>query len=62
MDNHCVICGAYLADTGRMVCHKCEKPCDTCTKVDSPDDCERKSCGKWRKWWLKRWEALRNGK
>lgn len=26
MDNHCAICGAYLADTGRMVCEKCEKP------------------------------------
>ena len=26
MDNHCVMCGAYLADTGRMVCEKCEKP------------------------------------
>ena len=24
MDNHCVVCGAYLADTGRMVCEKCE--------------------------------------
>ena len=26
MDNHCVMCGAYLADTGRMVCPECEKP------------------------------------
>ena len=26
MDNHCAICGSYLADTGRMVCEKCEKP------------------------------------
>ena len=25
MDNHCVICGAYLADTGRMICPECEK-------------------------------------
>ena len=25
MDNHCCICGAYLADTGRMICEKCEK-------------------------------------
>ena len=24
MDNHCCICGAYLADTGRMVCPSCE--------------------------------------
>ena len=26
MDNHCATCGAYLADTGRMVCPECEKP------------------------------------
>ena len=26
MDSHCAICGAYLADTGRMVCPECEKP------------------------------------
>lgn len=26
MDNHSVICGAYPADTGRMVCPECEKP------------------------------------
>ena len=37
MDNHCVICGEYLADTGRMICEKCEnrqqpyiKPCPFC--------------------------------
>lgn len=24
MDNHCCICGAYLADTGRMVCPRCD--------------------------------------
>ena len=62
MDNHCVVCGEYLADTSRMVCEKCEKPCDTCKKVDDPEDCERKQCGKWKHWWLRRWEALRNGK
>lgn len=26
MDNHCAICGEYLADTSRMICEKCEKP------------------------------------
>jgi hypothetical protein len=26
MDNHCCICGAYLADTSRMICSNCEKP------------------------------------
>ena len=26
MDSHCCVCGAYLAETGRMICEKCEKP------------------------------------
>jgi hypothetical protein len=26
MDNHCCLCGAYLADTSRMICYECEKP------------------------------------
>lgn len=40
MDNRCVICGAYLADTGRMICEKCEnlrqtdvKTCPRCKGV-----------------------------
>ena len=40
MDNHCCICGAYLTDTGRMICEKCEnlrktdvKPCPRCGAV-----------------------------
>ena len=30
MDNHCCICGAYLADTSRMICPNCEKPRPLC--------------------------------
>ncbi len=40
MDSHCVICGAYLSDTGRMICEKCEslqqtdvRPCPRCGEV-----------------------------
>jgi len=25
MDNHCAMCGDYLADTSRIICEKCEK-------------------------------------
>lgn len=39
MDNHCCLCGAYLADTGRMVCPKCEKR--KCNKKKT----RLKSCG-----------------
>lgn len=63
MDSHCVICGRYMSEGTGMVCHNCEsKPCDSCIRVKDPEDCEQKSCVSWRKWWLRRWEALRNGK
>lgn len=26
MDSHCCFCGEYLADTGRMICERCDKP------------------------------------
>ena len=45
MDNHCCICGAYLTDTGRMICEKCEKP----KKVMPKNTCQGcvyyKACG-----------------
>lgn len=25
MDNHCAMCGEYLADASRIICEKCEK-------------------------------------
>ena len=45
MDNHCCICGAYLTDTVRMICEKCEnlrqtdvKPCPKCgAKMDKEE-------------------------
>lgn len=42
--------------------NKNQSPCLTCTKVKDPSDCENKSCKAWKEWWLKRWEALRNGR
>ena len=33
MDNHCCMCGVYLADTGRMICPECEKPKATSEKM-----------------------------
>lgn len=39
-----------------------EKPCLTCTRVEDPHNCENKSCPEWRKWFLKKWSELHNGK
>ena len=39
-----------------------EKPCLICTKVKDPENCEIKSCQEWQKWFIERWEELRNGK
>lgn len=39
-----------------------ENPCLTCTKVLYPEKCENKLCTEWRKWFLKKWGELRNGK
>ena len=37
-----------------------EKPCLNCTRVEDPSNCEIKTCGKWRYWWLAEWEKIRN--
>ena len=58
MDNHCAICGDYLADTSRMVCPKCEKPCDSCEKVKDPPNCENKLCKEWKAWFLRKWSKI----
>lgn len=42
--------------------YKTQKPCDTCTRVENPEQCENKKCAAWRKWFIERWEAMRNGK
>ena len=45
MDNHCAICGRYLADTGRMVCPKCEKPEKVMPKHPCQGCVYYKACG-----------------
>ena len=36
------------------------KPCETCTKVSNPKECERKSCETWRQWFIANWEEMRS--
>lgn len=33
-------------------------PCETCTKVNHPEQCTSKTCPDWKAWWLERWEAI----
>ena len=34
-------------------------PCQGCTRVKDPGNCENKNCSHWRKWFLKQWDLLR---
>ena len=36
-----------------------KKPCDTCTRVFDPRNCENKTCRVWQKWFLQSWEDMR---
>lgn len=35
-----------------------KSPCLTCTRVHDPEECNDKSCGRWRAWWLAKWEQI----
>jgi hypothetical protein len=35
------------------------KPCDTCSRVKNPADCENKKCLAWQEWFCRKWEELR---
>ena len=36
-------------------------PCLTCQRVRDPKNCENKMCEEWRRWWIGRWDAIREG-
>ena len=65
MDNHCCICGTYLADTGRMICPKCEvKKCVFCGKP-TKGDCICPKCEKTKMYerpsiWKMIWRAIKS--
>lgn len=33
-------------------------PCESCSRVIEPRLCEDKTCMRWRKWYLERWEKI----
>ena len=35
-------------------------PCTGCQRVTDPDRCDNKECMRWRKWFIGRWDQLRN--
>ena len=37
----------------------CQSPCETCTRVKDPANCENKHCSTWRAWFSARWELIR---
>ena len=34
-------------------------PCMGCTRVKDPRDCENKNCQVWRRWFIGRWDRMR---
>lgn len=34
-------------------------PCMRCTRVSDPGACDDKSCVKWRRWFVERWDSMR---
>lgn len=38
---------------------KKETPCIGCTRVKDPRNCENKNCQVWQRWYIARWEHLR---
>ena len=40
-------------------CPEMEKPCNCCILEDNPNDCNRKNCHEWQKWWVYKWESMR---
>lgn len=34
-------------------------PCNRCTKVPNPWDCNDKNCIRWRNWFVEKWDAMR---
>lgn len=37
-----------------------QSPCQTCTRVKNPHNCENKNCREWSDWFLKKWEHIHN--
>ena len=34
-------------------------PCNRCTAVADPKQCDNKNCQKWRQWFVEKWDRLR---
>ena len=34
-------------------------PCLRCIRVAHPEECENKTCIRWQRWYIERWEAMR---
>lgn len=36
----------------------CASPCSNCTRAKDPRLCEDKTCVRWRKWYIERWDRI----
>lgn len=35
-----------------------KNPCETCTRVKDPGNCENKNCRTWREWFVQKWNEM----
>ena len=47
-------------DSARLAAQGEKLPCETCTRVEKPEECGNKNCVAWKEWFLSRWEQIHN--
>lgn len=36
-----------------------KSPCENCTQVENPAECEKRACAIWRTWFVRAWDRTR---
>lgn len=47
-------------DNARLAAKGKKSPCETCTRVEKPEECSNKGCVAWKEWFMNRWERIHN--
>ena len=52
-------CAAKAAENEVIIMERKTSPCITCTRVKDPRNCENKNCQIWQRWFIHRWDNMR---